>query len=482
MANPTLTQTSTRLTAATQFGRPGTITVTLPVPPASGGTGTSTVFTPGSIPFAGASGIFHQDNAKLFWDDVNGRAGFGTNVPTGVVHTVSTADPNFIADCYNSLTFPATFLGRRANGTPSAPSNSAQNDILAVLEGDGYDGATFGAAATVQIEAGNDFFPAQRSGEVAIYTVPTGTGTLLERLRIKNDGKVGIGTNAPSTLFHVKGKSTLGTGTYALECTYDASISSASNALVAVLGTNASPDGTGAATAIFEKYSNVDINVNSNATVAVIAKKNGGLGGPNARVIGITSEAADLVGWNPGLGGPQAFVEGGLFKGIGAWTGANRGSVQGGTYVAELVASATDFGFVNAGEYNIINASKDQGLRSLATLDGSWNSITGGPSIGLISHTFPSTYPCDIGISIGNGYPVSEAGFYHGLYIRGASIVSGGNLITSNVFSVAKTGRVTLTTTGVPVYANNAAALAGGLTAGQLYRTGADPDPVCIVH
>jgi hypothetical protein len=32
------------------------------------------------------------------------------------------------------------------------------------------------------------------------------------------------------------------------------------------------------------------------------------------------------------------------------------------------------------------------------------------------------------------------------------------------------------------VYADNAAALTGGLVAGQLYRTGADPDVVCIVH
>lgn len=32
------------------------------------------------------------------------------------------------------------------------------------------------------------------------------------------------------------------------------------------------------------------------------------------------------------------------------------------------------------------------------------------------------------------------------------------------------------------VYANNAAATAGGLSVGDLYRTGADPDTVCIVH
>jgi hypothetical protein len=35
---------------------------------------------------------------------------------------------------------------------------------------------------------------------------------------------------------------------------------------------------------------------------------------------------------------------------------------------------------------------------------------------------------------------------------------------------------------GLPVYANNAAALAGGLTAGAFYRTNGDPDAVCVVH
>lgn len=32
------------------------------------------------------------------------------------------------------------------------------------------------------------------------------------------------------------------------------------------------------------------------------------------------------------------------------------------------------------------------------------------------------------------------------------------------------------------VYANNAAAVAGGLAVGSFYRTGADPDPVMVVH
>jgi hypothetical protein len=34
----------------------------------------------------------------------------------------------------------------------------------------------------------------------------------------------------------------------------------------------------------------------------------------------------------------------------------------------------------------------------------------------------------------------------------------------------------------LPIYRNNAAALAGGLEHGNLYRTGNDPDVVCVVH
>ena len=34
----------------------------------------------------------------------------------------------------------------------------------------------------------------------------------------------------------------------------------------------------------------------------------------------------------------------------------------------------------------------------------------------------------------------------------------------------------------VPIYANNAAALSGGLRAGNIYRSGANPDVLSIVH
>ena len=40
----------------------------------------------------------------------------------------------------------------------------------------------------------------------------------------------------------------------------------------------------------------------------------------------------------------------------------------------------------------------------------------------------------------------------------------------------------TLAAVGLPAYATNAAAISGGLTAGDFYRTGGDPDVICVVH
>jgi hypothetical protein len=70
----------------------------------NGGTGTSTQFTLGSVVFAGASGIYAQDNANFFWDNTNNRLGIGTSTPASSI------------DC-GSIT-----IGSYA-GTNAAPTN-----------------------------------------------------------------------------------------------------------------------------------------------------------------------------------------------------------------------------------------------------------------------------------------------------------------------------------------------------------------------
>lgn len=47
--------------------------------PGKGGTGTTTAFTVGSVVFAGASGVYTQDNANFFWNNTDNYLGLGTN-------------------------------------------------------------------------------------------------------------------------------------------------------------------------------------------------------------------------------------------------------------------------------------------------------------------------------------------------------------------------------------------------------------------
>ncbi len=69
------------------------------------------------------------------------------------------------------------------------------------------------------------------------------------------------------------------------------------------------------------------------------------------------------------------------------------------------------------------------------------------------------------------------SGAMHDFRVGNTTFQASGNV---GIGTTAPTSR--LQAVGLPIYANNAAAAAGGLTAGAFYRTGADPDPVCVVH
>jgi hypothetical protein len=60
--------------------------VTGALPVANGGTGTATAFTAGSVVYAGASGVYGQDNSNFFWDSTNHRLGIGTATPSTPLH------------------------------------------------------------------------------------------------------------------------------------------------------------------------------------------------------------------------------------------------------------------------------------------------------------------------------------------------------------------------------------------------------------
>ncbi len=85
----------------------------------------------------------------------------------------------------------------------------------------------------------------------------------------------------------------------------------------------------------------------------------------------------------------------------------------------------------------------------------------------------------------GTGAVVLDSGaFLISPILDGTVTIDSGSTIIFDSGSTAHSGTFTGITTilGLPIYSSNALAKAGGLTTGNLYRNGSDPDNVCIVH
>jgi hypothetical protein len=72
----------------------------------NGGTGTATAFTTGSVVFAGASGVYSQNNSQLFWDNTNNRLGVGTATPGSSIETTAAVAAAFFV---NPITISANY-------------------------------------------------------------------------------------------------------------------------------------------------------------------------------------------------------------------------------------------------------------------------------------------------------------------------------------------------------------------------------------
>lgn len=182
----------------------GALTLGTALTVGNGGTGTSTAFTAGSIVFAGASGVYSQNNTNLFWDNANGRLQIGYNVNFGVsglsssgiqlTSTVLTTS-SFQQSLFNGGTGEGprhSFLSSRGSSAVTYTS-VASGDTLGELRFAGADGTSFirGAAILSSVDGA----PATNSmpGRLIFFTTPSGSTTPTERMRIDSAGRIGIG-------------------------------------------------------------------------------------------------------------------------------------------------------------------------------------------------------------------------------------------------------------------------------------------------
>jgi hypothetical protein len=108
---------------APAYGKIGLTThVSETLPVGNGGTGTATAFTAGSVIFAGASGVYSQDNSNFFWDAANVRLGIDTATPACALDVVGG-----IQTSRTAVTAPAASDGNVFSGTYTPTLTNSTN-------------------------------------------------------------------------------------------------------------------------------------------------------------------------------------------------------------------------------------------------------------------------------------------------------------------------------------------------------------------
>ncbi|HKQ49076.1 MAG TPA: hypothetical protein VJZ71_13480 [Phycisphaerae bacterium] len=134
---------------------------------------------------------------------VEGILGIGTTTPTFRLH-INGGDLG--VDNYGA---PMTLMGRRANGTPALPAAVVNGDALATFRARGYDGIGFtnASSALISMSATENWTPAAQGANITFHTSPNGStaASLQERMRIDQNGNVGIGLAAPAERLDING-------------------------------------------------------------------------------------------------------------------------------------------------------------------------------------------------------------------------------------------------------------------------------------
>ena len=147
-------------------------------------------------------------DSLLFQNTGTSRIGLGTTSPLALLHVTSGTAPAAFFDVYSNVLTALPVIYRAARGTPSVPTAVQVNDILGGLAVRGYGATNFsgGGRGQVAFMAAENWNDGAQGTYLSIKTSALGTaGAPVERLRVAADGKVGVGTTAPTAMLHVAG-------------------------------------------------------------------------------------------------------------------------------------------------------------------------------------------------------------------------------------------------------------------------------------
>jgi hypothetical protein len=123
---------------------------------------------------------------------------------------ISGSDGYIEQTVYSDDANPAWYDIAKARGTVDSPSPVQDGDALGEIGFWGYTNPTSGITgwnqgATITAVVNGGVGTSDMPTDLLFKTAPDGSDTAIERLRIKSDGKVGIGTVTPTSILHVVG-------------------------------------------------------------------------------------------------------------------------------------------------------------------------------------------------------------------------------------------------------------------------------------
>lgn len=157
------------------------------------GIGTTTP-NKGGLSFVNTTGpVLHIRDTTIGWRPMLNLEGNGTSALQ-------------IKSSSNTSNAPA-FWGLRSGGTIDVPTAVTNNNLILSIEGYAHDGTDFdNGVASVNFEVDGTSGADDTPGRIVFSTSPDNSNSPIQRVVIKNNGNVGIGTTTPGAKLEVNGQ------------------------------------------------------------------------------------------------------------------------------------------------------------------------------------------------------------------------------------------------------------------------------------